>query len=306
MSDGYTGAWCPQCGVVERVDEDGLCLGCGATAVGAGAERALATARLVPRIVRLIEGMLDQQEMPDDHGGEVPLVLEALAELRRDGVPRARAQRQKAVAKWVEDTFGSEVMEPVERATRVLEETLELAQAAGVPGTDVLRLFRRVYDRPIGALRQEVGGVGVTLLAFCESVGIDADQAESDEFDRARGKPCDEMRARHQSKVEAGLAAPMGPPRAGGQASSRVTMVLQPVTPEMPADLLRKLVTKEPPPLTNAAGERVGQAERLWFDEWRQALMAEGTLDDSPAARRLKKLLELTDTQGPLGDYRQR
>lgn len=39
--DGYLGAWCPQCGPVEKVDEDGCCVSCGCTAVGDGVDEVL-------------------------------------------------------------------------------------------------------------------------------------------------------------------------------------------------------------------------------------------------------------------------
>lgn len=35
-----TGAWCPQHGRIDRVDEDGCCIGCGIDAMGAGADEA--------------------------------------------------------------------------------------------------------------------------------------------------------------------------------------------------------------------------------------------------------------------------
>lgn len=41
MSDNDLPTWCPQCGPRVRVDEDGCCLECGATACGAGADAAI-------------------------------------------------------------------------------------------------------------------------------------------------------------------------------------------------------------------------------------------------------------------------
>lgn len=38
--DNWTVTWCPQCGHGVSVDEDGLCVHCGADAVGEGAEDA--------------------------------------------------------------------------------------------------------------------------------------------------------------------------------------------------------------------------------------------------------------------------
>ncbi len=39
--DGWTGSWCAECGPDVLVDGDGLCMTCGGSAVGPGAERAL-------------------------------------------------------------------------------------------------------------------------------------------------------------------------------------------------------------------------------------------------------------------------
>jgi hypothetical protein len=54
VPDGWTGAWCPEHGEVERVDEDGCCLSCGSTAVGEGAEAAL-------KLLRAEKSVLDAE-----------------------------------------------------------------------------------------------------------------------------------------------------------------------------------------------------------------------------------------------------
>lgn len=42
------GTWCPECGPRVRVDEEGLCVSCGSTAIGNGANKALAALATAP------------------------------------------------------------------------------------------------------------------------------------------------------------------------------------------------------------------------------------------------------------------
>ena len=44
------GTLCPQCGFDVRIDEDGLCVGCGATAIGEGVDKAIRMRRGLVRI----------------------------------------------------------------------------------------------------------------------------------------------------------------------------------------------------------------------------------------------------------------
>lgn len=75
-------------------------------------------------------------------------------------------------------------MDPLERIMRFLEEALELAQAEGMNEQEVERVVSYVYGRPAGESFQEVGGVMVTLAAFCFRRGIDLQLAALTEFDR--------------------------------------------------------------------------------------------------------------------------
>lgn len=43
--DGWTRTWCPECGPNVAVDEEGLCVSCGNTAVGPGVEMIAAAER---------------------------------------------------------------------------------------------------------------------------------------------------------------------------------------------------------------------------------------------------------------------
>ncbi|MFZ2996237.1 hypothetical protein [Sphingobium sp.] len=92
---------------------------------------------------------------------------------------------QTAVGKWMVEVFGEEIaMDPLERIMRFLEEALELAQAEGMTPAEVSRVVDYVYGRPVGETSQEVGGVMVTLAAFCFRRDVDMKGASLTEFDR--------------------------------------------------------------------------------------------------------------------------
>jgi len=133
-----------------------------------------------------------------------------------------RDQRQHAVATWCRAAFGEEhATNLLQRAVRGHEEQVELLQAAAhETGADMAaaramahKQVDYVFDRPPGNLRQEVGGVSITLLALCAAAGFSADEAESAELQRILAKPLSHFAARNEAKNAAGfnVVAPMGP-----------------------------------------------------------------------------------------------
>lgn len=83
-------------------------------------------------------------------------------------------EMQVKVADWVRQCFGPDALgEKETRNFRFLEEALELVQAGGCSREDAHKLVEYVYDRPVGEMGQEVGGVSTTLAALCASQGID-------------------------------------------------------------------------------------------------------------------------------------
>jgi len=118
----------------------------------------------------------------------------------------ARHVRQAQILSWVHATFGPQAVKTEERVLRFLEEAIELAQAEGVPAEMVGRILQHVYSKPPGDPKLEAGGVGVTLLAYCESAGIDADEAERAEFERVRSISKEQLSQRHRLKEIAGIA----------------------------------------------------------------------------------------------------
>lgn len=117
-----------------------------------------------------------------------------------------RDARQGLVYRWAKNTFGDGAIQPTERATRFLEEAIELAQAQGIPIEEVKKLVDYVYAKPPGDIAQEVGGCGVTLLAFCAAVGLYADEEERNEVRRVLAKDPSHFQMRQNIKAEAGIA----------------------------------------------------------------------------------------------------
>lgn len=117
-----------------------------------------------------------------------------------------RDDRQKSVLKWVGETFGERSLAPLERVLRVLEEAVELAQAEGMTLDRARAVVDYVFNKPPGDPSQEVGGLGVTLLAYCASRGFSADAAEELERRRVLDIDPEYFRARHNVKADAGIA----------------------------------------------------------------------------------------------------
>lgn len=92
-----------------------------------------------------------------------------------------------------------------QRAVRLLEEAIEAYQSAGADVAMAHRLVDYVFGRMPGALSQELGGIGVTLLALAEAAGLDAEVEEVREVRRVMSKPLEHFRERNAAKNEAGF-----------------------------------------------------------------------------------------------------
>jgi len=89
------------------------------------------------------------------------------------------------VGVWLRECFGPVVAcDTQERADRFLEEALELAQANGYDLGRVAALVAYVNARPAGVPYQEVGGVMVTLAAYCWATGVPMHAAADAELER--------------------------------------------------------------------------------------------------------------------------
>lgn len=122
---------------------------------------------------------------------------------------------QAMTRSWVELCFGRQIADdPVERGDRLAEEVLELLQAVGYDRRRIFALVDYVWSRPVGEPEQEVGGVMVTLAAFCAAHGIDMRLAGETELLRILSPEIIEKIRGKQAKKDTGdrlrLAEPTG------------------------------------------------------------------------------------------------
>jgi len=118
----------------------------------------------------------------------------------------ARIRRQRRVAAWCANAFGADHAASIpQRGIRLLEEAIEAAQSAGCKPDMCHRLIDHVFSKEPGKMHQELGGVGITLLALAEASGLDADAEEKREMDRVLAKPLSHFAARNAAKNAAGF-----------------------------------------------------------------------------------------------------
>lgn len=147
----------------------------------------------------------EQQELDVTHVGLTERGLE-LGGFRRRSISHWRDQRQRTVSKWATACFGrNEALSVAQRGMRLVEEAIEAAQAACVPKEKVLAMVEHVYERPAGELHQELGGVGITLLALAQAAQLSADDCEAMELERVLSKPTKYYAERNAAKNAAGF-----------------------------------------------------------------------------------------------------
>lgn len=135
--------------------------------------------------------------------------LDEVLEVKMPEDDMDRNDRQQKVIDWVRATFGAATCTAEERALRLLEETVELMQAHGITREKVQSVVGYVFKKPVGVPAQEVGGIGVTLLAYCAVAGLSADAEEARELERVLTIDPVKFRARHNVKAAAGIATPV-------------------------------------------------------------------------------------------------
>jgi PAS domain-containing protein len=142
----------------------------------------------------------------------------------------AADDRQQFIYDFAVRVWGAQAGSQRERALRMVEEALELGQAAGVTWDDVARLAARVYGRPAGEAWQEVGGVIVCVRALCQAMGLSAEYCEVREIERVTSMPLEELQRRHRLKLAAGLTDEARHGVGPGSASTRNIIPMDPVT----------------------------------------------------------------------------
>ncbi len=183
-----------------------------------------ANARLIAAAPDLARALLDARAELDTtqtqvgdwivRADEANVKVETLeAELARIRAEKAEQEPfQERVRPWMLVCFGEEVSnDRLERGDRLLEEVLELLQSGEYPKERVVALLDYVWSRPKGEPVQEVGGVMVTLAAYCLAHGIDMHDAAETELARIWTK-VEKIRAKHAAKPK-GSALPQAWPQ---------------------------------------------------------------------------------------------
>lgn len=107
---------------------------------------------------------------------------------------------QQRVQPWLLACFGAEIAaDRMERNHRFFEESTEAVQANGMTRSEAHQLVDYTFDRPVGELSQEVGGVMITLAALCLASGVDMHQAAEVELERIWTK-LEAIRAKQAAK----------------------------------------------------------------------------------------------------------
>ncbi|WJR67000.1 hypothetical protein QTA58_22890 [Neorhizobium sp. CSC1952] len=126
-------------------------------------------------------------------------------------LPSAGEPFQARVQPWMMACFGAEISgDKLERGDRLLEEVFELLQSGDYPRERIRALEEYTYSRPKGEPRQEVGGVMVTLAAYCLAHDLDMHEAGEAELARIWTK-VDKIRAKQAAKP-VGSALPVALP----------------------------------------------------------------------------------------------
>jgi hypothetical protein len=116
---------------------------------------------------------------------EVVCLEDKVLQLHDEVAQTSKNAFQAEVGDWLprcfESTFYNNM---VERGDRAAEEFFEMLQAHHYPRERLATLIDYVYGRPVGEPAQEIGGVMVTLAAFCHIAGQNMAQCGERELER--------------------------------------------------------------------------------------------------------------------------
>lgn len=142
----------------------------------------------------------------ENYEGEVVECTICHSQIPTEALKRVATNRQKKVLAWAIENFGAIATNRDERAARLVEEAIEVAQAEGLPLHILQKISERVYARPAGKLAQEIGGLAITLDALAENAGLSVQAESAREWARVLSLPKDWWARRHAEKVAAGVA----------------------------------------------------------------------------------------------------
>lgn len=109
---------------------------------------------------------------------------------------------QDGLYEWLVYALGEDTAtNPKDRAMRVLEEAVELAQALGVSEEACHRQVVHTYARPAGEPSQEVAGVINGALMAAQCIGVDGLLMAEEELIRVWDR-VEEIRVKNRTKVQ--------------------------------------------------------------------------------------------------------
>jgi hypothetical protein len=127
---------------------------------------------------------------------------------------RSSFERGCSALDWAVKTFGPEAGDPVERASRFVEEAIELAHAAGVSRERLGRTVERIYRASMRRPLLEIGQAQLTLDAYAATGGQSAAALAESEFERVQRLDPAVLLASYERKKANGEAGPQpGAPR---------------------------------------------------------------------------------------------
>ncbi len=112
----------------------------------------------------------------------------------------------RKILDWAVQMFGPVAKNRDERAARVLEEAVELAQACGVSQDVCGKIITRVYAREHGDVRSEFGQLQMVLYSFAANENLNPDTEADIEFHRVSQWPKSHWDKRHAQKAKDGIA----------------------------------------------------------------------------------------------------
>jgi hypothetical protein len=178
------------------------------------------------------------------------LAVDALSATEQPSPAYVTDNFQQRVQPWLMACFGPAISgDRVERADRLLEEVFELLQSGGYDPARVLALRDYVWGRDKGEPSQEVGGVMVTLAAYCLIHNLNMHEAGEIELARIWTK-VEKIRAKNAAKPT-GSALPVTTP-ASAEAELRAEV-----------ERLRELVSRSEAERYKSCGELLARAEAL-------------------------------------------
>lgn len=110
---------------------------------------------------------------------------------------------------WAKENFGALAGDTTERATRFIEEAIELVHTLGLHIDTLERVAVRTYTRPLGNANVEAAQTQLTLEALAANIAVNLDREATAEFERIKAIPKEHWQARQNAKARDNIATPI-------------------------------------------------------------------------------------------------